>query len=74
MNEYPPKKTHFAALPNEVDIYRLWDDVGKLMLDGKLTLRAAQRMCRMMIVASSSRDEGRGLLGALSPKQASSPR
>lgn len=51
----PPKKTHFAALPDEVDIYRLWDDLGKLALDGKLTLRAAQRMCRMMIVASSSR-------------------
>jgi len=104
MNEHPPNNPHFAALPDEVDIHRLWDDVGKLALDGKLPLRAAQRMCRMMIVASSSRrnhevktrvakelrvsrrvargllkewserDEGRGLLGELRPKQPSSPR
>jgi len=54
MNQEPPKIPHLVALP-EVDIHRLWDDVGKLALGGKLPLRAAQRMCRMMIVAASSR-------------------
>jgi len=55
MNEHGSKFPHLVAQPDEVDIHRLWEEVGKLALGGKLPLRAAQRMCRMMIVASSSR-------------------